>query len=234
MLARAGYLSESAVRETILERLDVIHNFVKNGDYSIYADKTGFRGIPGAFEHYPLVHPDLYPNGNFALPWIYDIFAFKTVYVGIRDELLRDKIDDVISYIMHPAYQKLHDGYGVVCTGKKRYNMMGWNVWLPGFDGMHADGYKMGCLVQRLELLSFFPNILSSVWFRSNLTCLEEYLTDCGTYRFPGYFMKEKKNTYFVTGGHMGLGENRRRKSAFEIESTLWAMKIARNMTATT
>ncbi|MCK4941014.1 hypothetical protein KAS45_02885 [candidate division WOR-3 bacterium] len=234
MLALSGYGSERIIREAVFERLDFIHDFVGKGDYSIYAEKTGFRGIPQAFRHYPLVHPDLYPNGNFALPWIYDVFAFRALYVCTKDKSQRRKIEKVMSYIMHPAYQKLHDGYGIVCTGKNRYHVMGWNVWLPAFDGMHVDDFKMGCLVQRLELMSHFPNVLSSSWFMNNLNRLEEYSTNCGTYRFPKHYIQEKKNSYFVTGGHMGLGENRRRKSAFEIESTLWAMKIARNMTATT
>lgn len=231
MLALAGYGSELIVRETMLERLDLIHDFVRKGDYSIHVDNKGFSGIPRAFRHYPLVHPDLYPGGDFRLPWIYDIFAFKTLYVGTRDTSLKDKVDAVTSYIIHPAYQGLPDGYGIVCTGKNRYNVMGWNVWLPGYNGLHTDRFKMGCLVQRLELMSHFPQVLSSSWFTSKLKHLEKYLTGNGTYRFPEHYMKEKKDSYFVTGGHTGLGENRRRKSAFEIESTYWVMKIKRDMT---
>ncbi len=234
MLANAGYISERLVRETVLERLDLIYDFVRRGDYSIYAEKKEYRGVPQAVRHYPLVHPDLYARGHFSLPWIYDILAFRALYEHRNDGTQRKKIEEVISYVLHPEYQRLHDGYGIVLTGKNRYQVMGWSVWLPGYDGMHDDAFKMGCLVQRLELMSHFPNVLSSSWFTSALNRLEEYSTDRGTYRFPRYYIKEKKNTYFVTGGHMGLGENRRQRSALEIESSFWAMKIKKSTKAVT
>ncbi|MGD9380610.1 MAG: hypothetical protein PVI51_08585, partial [candidate division WOR-3 bacterium] len=154
MLALAGYTQESLIREIILKRLDVIYTFVKKGDYSIYADKKGSRGIPKSFAHCPLVRPELYPEGDFALPWIYDILAFRVLYVRAESASVKNKIDRVISYIMQPAYQKLHDGYGIVCTAKNRYNVMGWNVWLPGHSGIHVDDFKMSCLIQRIDLLS--------------------------------------------------------------------------------
>jgi hypothetical protein len=230
MLALAGYLSEPVVQETVLERLEFVHNFVRKGDYSIYAEEKDYRGIPKAFRHYPLVHPDLYPRGHFNLPWIYDIFAFQALYEYTSDRTKKQKVEKVISYIMHPAYQKLPDGYGIVLTGKNRYQVMGWNVWLPSYNGMHSNTFKMGCLIQRLELISHFPNALASFWFTSNLNRLEAYSTSRGTYVFPKDYIKEKRNTYYVTGGHMGLGENRRQKSALEIESSFWVMKIKRNM----
>lgn len=146
------------------------------------------------------------------------------------DATTRKKIDSVISYITQPAYQKLHDGYGVVRTGENRYNVMGWNVWLPGYSRMHVDDFKMSCLVQRIELLSDFKSIKSDHWFRSSIAHLKTYATDKGTYIFPKQYIKEKKNSYFVTGTHMGLGENRRRKLAYEIESTYWMIKIMKRL----
>ena len=226
MLARAGYVRVSMIRETILRRLEVIYTFVKKRDYSIYANRKEFRRIPRAFAHYPIVHPDLYPRGDFALPWIYDILAFRALYTSASDVGTKEKIDAIISYIMQPAYQKLHDGYGVVCTAKNRYNVMGWNVWLPGYCNMHIDDLKMSCFVQRVELLSDFGPVESDRWFNGSVESLQRYATRRGTYVFPKQYIKERRNSYFVTGAHMGLGENRRRKSAYEIESTYWMMRI--------
>ena len=226
LLAVAGYVHAGLIQETILKRLDVIHAFVKKGSYSIYADKKRFRRIPKAFAHYPLVHPDLYPAGDFALPWIYDILAFRALYVGTKDASMRKKIDRVISYVMQPSYQTLHDGYGVVMTAENRYNVMGWNVWLPGHSAMHVDDFKMSCLVQRMELLSDFEGASSHHWFKNSCAYLNGYKTDRGTYIFPKQYLKESTDSYLVTGAHMGLGENRRRKLAYEIESTYWMLKI--------
>jgi hypothetical protein len=230
LLAMAGYLVNACVRDWVMARLDAVFAFVKRGGYSIYADKAKFKGIPAAFRDCPVIDPDLYVKGKFALPWIYDMFAFRAQYVNTSDKSVKNKIETVVSYIMHPGYQRLYEGYGVVCTGENRYNVMGWHVWLPGYNGMHTGNFKMGCLVQRLELMSVFPNVLSSHWFMNNLNLLEGYMTDRGTYRFPKQYIKEKKNSYFMTGAHMGLGENRRQRLALDIESTFWMLKIRRNM----
>jgi hypothetical protein len=226
MLALAGYIQESLVREMILKRLDVIDAFVRKGDYSIYTDKKRFRRIAKSFAHYPLVRPDLYPGGDFALPWIYDILAFRVLYARAERASVKNKIDRVISYIMQPAYQKLHDGYGIVCTAENRYNVMGWNVWLPGYSGMHVDDFKMSCLIQRVELLSDFKIAVSDHWFTNSVQYLKEYATGRGTYLVPKHYIREKKDSYFVAGAHMGLGENRRCKLAHEIESTYWVTRI--------
>ncbi len=233
LLAVAGYLDSAVVRDLIMERLDTVFEFVRNVDYSIYVDKKKFKGIPRAFRNHPVIDPDLYVNGKFALPWIYDIFAFRALDFYTDDESTRHKIGVVISYVMHPDYQRLHEGYGLVLNGKNRYNVMGWDVWLPGYDGLHHDDFKMGCLVQRIELLSVFPGVVSSSWFIRNFDHLEGFVTEKGTYRFPGYYIKEKKNSYFMTGAHMGLGENRRQKSAIEIESSFWMYKTMRNVERT-
>ena len=230
LLAMAGYLVNAAVREWIAERLDTIFAFARHGHYSVYIDKDKFKGIPRAYNDYPFINPDLYIDGRFALPWIYDVFAFSALLNFAQDRSVTDKVGKVISYILDSRYQRLHDGYGIVLTANSRYNVMGWNVWLPGYNGLHANDFKMGCLVQRLELMSRFPVAVSSHWFESNLDRLQQYATDNDTYIFPLQYIKEQKNSYFVTGAHMGLGENRRRQPAYEIESTYWMMKMMNKM----
>ena len=231
MLAAAGYLTDSAVRAWVLQRLGTISAFVTRRDYSIHVDKVKFKRIPSAFRKYPLVNPDLYRNGAFALPWIYDMIAFGVLYRQTADPAVKARIEKIVAYVLDDHYQQLPEYYGIVLTGENRYNVMGWSVWVPGFNGMYLDDFSMGCLVQRLELMSRFPIALSNHWFKSNLRRLLQYATDNGTYRFPGHYIKEKRNSYFVTGAHMGLGENRRRKIALEIESSFWLLKILSNKT---
>jgi hypothetical protein len=231
LLAMAGHITESVVRERIEERLDTVYSFVRNGEYSIHVGKSKFKNIPSAFKHYSLIDPDLYVEGRFALPLIYDLFSFSVLLKHTKDRSIKNKIGRVISYILDPRYQRLPDGYGIVLTGKNRYNVMGWNVWLPGYDGMHSDDFKMGCLVQRLELLSRFPGTLSHPWFIKNMDRLESFAVEDGKYTFPKQHIQERRNSYFVAGGHMGLGEDRRRKLAYTMESTFWMNRIMSNTT---
>jgi len=234
MLAMSGYLTAPGVREWILQRLETVNKFVNEHESAIYVEKSKFKHIPSALKNYQVVNPDLYRDGEFALPWIYDIFAFSILSGQTKDQALKTKIEGVISYVLDARYQRLPDGYGIVVSGKNRYNVMGWSVWLPCFNGMHEDDFKLGCLVQRLELMSRFPSALDSNWFISSLNYLEQYRTDGGRYLFPRHYIKEKKNSFFVTGAHMGVGESRRCRSAYEIESTFWMLKIMSNVMANT
>jgi hypothetical protein len=228
-LAVGGYLSEQPVVDFVLRRLSTIFDFVEEDDFSIYADRAEHKRIPAAFERYPLVDPDLYIDGNFALPWIHDIFAFRALKAYLDDNDVTERIERIICYILDERYQKFHEGYGIVLTGNNQYNVTGWNVWLPCFDGLHASSFKKGCLVQRLELMSHFRTARSSRWFTDNLNMLEEFENESGRYVLSKNYLREKKSSYFVTGGHMGLGENRRRSVALEIESSFWMLGIMKN-----
>ncbi len=228
-LAVAGFLSEPPVRNFVLSRLCRIHDFVREKDFSIYVDKSRFKRVPATFERYPLINPDLYIDGNFVLPWIYDIFAFGALQVYMKDDEVSERIEHVISYLLDRRYQQFHEGYGIVLNGNCHYNVMGWGVWLPCYDGLHKNPFNKGCLVQRLELMSHFKTGRSSGWFVENLKMLEDFENHTCRYVIPKNYISEKKNSYFVTGAHMGFGENRRRRVALEIESSFWMLKIMGN-----
>ena len=67
-------------------------------------------------------------------------------------------------------------------------------------------------------------------WFFHNGNPIVRYRTHRGTYLFPKEYLKEKRNSYFITGAHMGFGENRRKELALKIESSFWMMKIKKNI----
>ena len=228
-LAVGGYLSEPAVRDFVLERLRVIDNFVKERDFSIYLDKSKCKNFPKALDKYPLIDPGLYIDGNFALPWIHDIFAFRALQTHTKDDVTSERIGHVISYVLDRRYQQFHEGYGLVLTRKNRYNVMGWDVLLPRYDGLHTSKARMGCVVQRAELMSHFTAARSHGWFLENYDMLLGFESKSGRYLLPKHFVGEMKSKYFVTGGHMGLGENRRRITGREVESTYWMMRILGN-----
>ncbi|UCF70732.1 MAG: hypothetical protein JSW49_00185 [candidate division WOR-3 bacterium] len=232
-LSAAGYSTEKEVRDLVIERIEQIHEFTGRRNYSIYVDRSKFKGIPRAYDNYPLVDPDLYPDGDFPLPWIYDIFAFRAIFHYSCGNRIRNMIEDIVSYILDLRYQQLHEGYGIVRTGNKRYHVMGWGVWLPGYGRLHTSAHKMACLVQRLALMSSFARVRSSKWFSENVNMLAGYENRPGRYSFPREYIREKRNSYYVTGAHMGLGEDRRLASALEIESTWWMRKILNDFDAT-
>jgi hypothetical protein len=222
-LALAGYSREKIVREIVLKRLQTIYNFKKKQNYSIYVDKDTYRGIPIAYKKSPLVNPRLYPHGGFQLPWIHDINAF-TIFADMIDYTA--KLDAIMEYIVDDRYQAFPDGYGTIMNEPNHYYAMGWSVVLPGYEGYNMTPFETGYFIQRIEMMSHFTSVRSHTWFVNSLRHLESFKTKRGTYLFPASYLKEKKNSYFITGAHMGLGEDRHKKLAYEIESTFWMLKI--------
>ena len=86
-------------------------------------------------------------------------------------------------------------------------------------------------LVLFLELAARFAPARRSQWFKTALADLERHRTEKGTYRFPGEYLKEKRNSYYIyQGAHMGVGENRRKRDWIEIESTFRVLNVQRLM----
>jgi hypothetical protein len=137
----------------------------------------------------------------------------------LRNDETELRIDEVIAYILHPDYQALEEGYGVMRAGKRRYYSMGWSIHLPGYEksGSSLPEYMH---VQRLELMAHFAVARQSQWFQDCVRHLAEFQTALGTYRFPGRYLREGTSGYWVTGAYMRLEENRRVRRSLELDST--------------
>ena len=226
LLATAGYGGDAAVREQVRSRLDTVSGFVQDGRYDIYDEPSRHKGVPEIWRNRPVIHPDLYPFGEFALPWIYDMYAFAALMPTLSPED-RQKVRGIVDYVLDPRYQGLSEGYGIIASGGRRYHAMGWDVRLPLPGAPATSAFQMGYWLQRLDLMASFEEARASPWFAASMDHLECFATPQGAYSFPRMMIKEEKG-YWITGSHMGLGENRRSRGALEIESTFWAQKIKR------
>jgi hypothetical protein len=144
------------------------------------------------------------------------------------DEQTTARIDAIVDYVLDPRSQALHDGYGYAWI-KERRTCYGWG-WSPHLPGFDAGGFLPGegslaTLVQRLELMARFPRARRSAWLQGAVQHLEGFRTEQGTYRFPTDYLIDREG-YYVSGFGMGLGEDRRKKTALEVESTFRMLKI--------
>lgn len=106
----------------------------------------------------------------------------------------------------------------------RTYYSMGWSVHLDHYFENNARLSQDG-VVWAMELMSHFQPARESDWFRKTLQHLQEFEKD-GLYEFPARYMNESKDKYYIGGGHMSLGENRKSKAALKIESTAWMLRI--------
>jgi hypothetical protein len=214
--------NDEAVLGCLSERLEAMYVLASSGDYDIYLDQDTFGDFPSAFRKRPLVNPDLYDS----LPSIWDIYALAHWPEALQNDETGRKIDTIIAYILHPDYQALDEGYGVMRTGKRRYWSMGWSIHLPAYGSLDRPepafdrALDEHMLVQRLELMAHFAIARQSTWFHYGMQHLREFQTDQGTYRFPARYLREGRSGYWVTGAYMRLEENRRARRSLDLDST--------------
>jgi hypothetical protein len=217
-----GYHDE-AVLACLSERLESMYGLARRGNYDIYVDQDTFGDFNNAFRKKPLINPDL----NEPLPKIWDLYALAHWPAALRNDETQFKIDMIIAYILHPDYQALEEGYGVMRAGKRRYYSMGWSIHLPGYDesGSSLPDY---IYVQRVELMAHFCIARDTAWFQDRIRHLRAFRTARGTYRFPSSYLRECSSGYWVSGAYMRLEENRRTRRSLDLDSTFRMCKIER------
>ena len=213
----AGYGDDEAVLTCLAERLEAMVQLARSGTYDLYIDPDTFGDYPAAFCNKPLVNPEFYDS----LPMIWDIYALAHWPEALASDETQRQIDEVIAYILHPDYQALREGYGVMRASKRRYYSIGWSVHLPGYGSLEFDRpIHEHMFVQRLELMAHLSIARQSEWFRDCVQHLERFRTEQGTYRFPGRYLREGASGYWVSGAYMRLEENRRVRRSLELDST--------------
>lgn len=211
-LLRAG-MREQWMMDFILDRLETIHAFIVKKQYDIYEDISNYKGIPDSFKNRPIIQEDLYKDGRICFPLEHDIYGFAAVYQEVEADA-KSQIDDILEYIMDDRFQRIEDGYGILHK-QNNYWAMGWD---PKPTNLNRH-YKYNPILLKADLLATFPYVTGTEWFTSAMKQLHQYADENGIYHFPKEFLTEKDSCW-ILGSHMGLGENRRKKSALEIEGT--------------
>jgi hypothetical protein len=208
-----------------------MYQLARTGNYDIYIDQDTFGDFNNSFRKKPLIDPDL----NEPLPKIWDIYALAHWPEPLSNDANKPKIDTIIAYILHPDYQALEEGYGVMRAGKRRYYSMGWSIHLPGYaESSETDGPEFDrpvheySFVQRLELMAHFRVAQRSQWFQHCVQHLARFQTEPGSYRFPARYLREGSSGYWVSGAYMRLEENRRVRRSLDLDSTFRMSKIDR------
>jgi hypothetical protein len=217
------YLNENALIDFAMKRIQAIYETIQSFQYDIYIEKASTKAVPKAFRGQKIVNPELTKTSLVSLPLIYDILYFHVI--GRRFPNLMENINTIIDYILTIEYQSFARGYGIGFFGK-RYYAIGWSVHLPSF---HDNEFGRETLFNLIHL-SHYKAAHKSLWFQRMFTKLENYKNDDGTYLFPRDSIREKKNSYFVGGNHLGVVENRRLRKRLRMESTYWFYVIKANM----
>lgn len=204
--------------EATISHLRQVASFCQKMNFDIYIDADTFGGLPAVYQHRKLLDP----KKNHFLPTIWDIYALAYMPKKYRTPEIIQVEQSIINYILTDDYQHLPDGYGIMYNPPTHsYYAHGWNVNLPGWFGIHFERqFHEASFVQRIELMSGFPQTRTRKWFQKSVNHLESFQTERGTYRFPSTYLKEGTSGYYVNGAYMRLEENRRRNIALTLDST--------------
>ncbi|MBN1579940.1 MAG: hypothetical protein JXA89_04505 [Anaerolineae bacterium] len=226
-LIRAGYWREQAIRDWFIRRLADLQRTAQHGSYDLYMDEKERAGFPKPWAEKQFYKLEFNPTGDaYPLPSCYDLYGMA--YWPADDLETWQAIEAVAAYVIDPAFQTTPGGY--IWNPVKRQGYAAGRVFLacfPILTGFDPERFESNRFVMFVELGARFEAVRGSQWFRDSIAHLEQFCTPGGTYRFPAPYLQEKRNSYYLyAGAHMGLGENRRGKSAIEIESTFRLLRI--------
>jgi hypothetical protein len=223
-LVHLGYASEPRIAHWMAERIERLYELAIGGDYDFYMSESERERLPTS-QRTQHGNPKLFYHQRFnyhwgylGLPTCYDLYTLA--YLPKHDPLTRQKVETIVKYLLHPAFQGTPGGY--IWNAKLRRPYAAGQVFLACLPSMN----EREKLVLFLEMLAHFDGGRACDWFQQGMAHLETFHTKHGTYRFPSEYLSEKHSYYLYAGMHMGLGETPRNAHALELESTFRMARI--------
>jgi len=224
-----GYVHEESVQYVANKRANLIYEFTKQGRYNVYRSDLSYPGASKEWKPY-IVDPELYKNGNIALPSIHDLILFAGIYPYITNDI-KLKVETTVRWLFDERYKRINSRLYYYVADDPRYKSKAINakVGLPDlYEIKQADSKTLQALLYLCFVLSHFE--AAKEWVLEVVSYLEQYRTKSGRYIFPIEMITEKKDSYVIDGGHMNIGEIQKSKNYREIVSTYWMDKILANL----
>ena len=216
-----GYTGEQSVQYVANKRANIIYGFTKQGRYDVYRDDLAYPGAKKEWKPY-IIDPELYKDGNIALPSIHDLILFAGMY-RYFDRETKDKVETTIRWIFDDAYSQINNSLYYYAPDDPRYKSKGIN------NGINLSG-DLQSLLYRCFIFSHFDEAKKSSWFLGAMENLNRCRTETGRFIFPKEMIVEQKDSYVFNGGHMNVGESKKNKNYAEIISTYWMQRINQNL----
>jgi len=229
-LPMLGFSGEPSVKFITEKRISILYDFVKQKRYDIYIDASGYKGIKKEWQDY-IINPELYADGNIALPTMHDFILFAGMYSKL-DKIKKDKIESIVAWIFDSKYMELERRYGYFFVPGGAYNVKAIisKLHLIDFNKMTFDKGDLASLIFTCYILSHFKSAKESGWFKMAMMYMENNRTIENRYNFQKNMIIEKPDCYVIGGGHMNIGENKKSKNYCEIISTYWMNRIKENI----
>ncbi|HCS72530.1 MAG TPA: hypothetical protein DIW17_01460 [Clostridiales bacterium] len=212
-LAFMGYWNEPSVQYVVKKRLEILYNFTKQKRYDVCRSDIDFVGVPKEWRTH-IIDPDLYNDGNIALPSIHDYILLAGAYQHLgKGE--KGKAETIAEWLLDEKYSKVFPRFYYYAPLNPSYKA----------KAINSKVDLNSCNLFTCFILSHFESVRSSVWFVDSMRTFEQYKTIDGRFVFPKTMISEQKD-----GDHMNVGESKRNKRYAEILSTYWMERILTNI----
>jgi len=224
-----GYAREPSVAYVAHKRANILYEFTRQKRYDIYRGDLSYPGANKAWKPY-IVDPELYKDGNIALPSIHDMILLAGMYPHFGPDM-KHKVETIVQWLFGEGYASINDSLYYYAPDDPRYKSKSVNAKIRLFDFEKADPSpgELKSLLFQFFIFSHFETAKNARWFSAGLNFLDRYQTDAGRYSFPKEMIAEQKDCCVYSGGHMNVGENKKAKAYGEILSTYWMERIHQN-----
>lgn len=224
-----GYEEDKAVQYIAKQRIEKLYSFTKERRYDIYDRDGKYPGVTKAWLPY-MIQPSLYADGQIALPDMHDMILFAGIYPYLT-EADQEKVETIVAWLFEDGYSDIIRRYGYFYFPNDAYHAKAVIFKLHLMDLQQAkDGIveksDLGELIFQVFILAHFKTARKSLWFQLAMDYLEIFRCKNGHYKFPATMIQEKTDCFVMKGGHMNVGENKRKKEYREIISTYWMDRI--------
>lgn len=187
-----GYRDELAVQYIAEKRISILYNFTKQKRYDIYVvDGSKYKGVKKEWQQY-LIDPELYADGNIALPAMHDYILFAGMYDQLDCDL-KNKVENIVEWVFDSRYGDIINGYGYFYAphGSYKAKAIIFKMHLPDFKHMTFNDSDLSSLILTCFVLSHFEAARDSEWFQLAMEYLDGYKTSNNRYVFPRHMIAD-------------------------------------------
>lgn len=105
-----GFYSEPAVKYITGQRIKILYEFTRQMRYDIYTNGKKFSGVKKEWQPF-IIEPDLYADGNIALPDVHDLLLFAGMYPHLTEDD-KNKVENIVKWFFGSEYEGIIRRYG--------------------------------------------------------------------------------------------------------------------------
>ena len=207
-------------------RLNALHKAASERMFDIYQAESGLPKKPKIWADIGILKDEVNPwkiAAEKPLPMWFDIWTLACYIDTCFDSEQAKKVNDIVSYILDPEFQKLTaNGECLLYVSERRIYHAN-HLWLK----MPIHETSPFSALEMLDIMSHLEAARKSKWLNECLNHLEQFKTEKGTYIFPKEYLHKKYiDKAFLNERNMSSKGSKKEQIKRELVSTMKMLEI--------